>query len=508
MSGTSANDSIERLRGEIAQLLNPRVPAQLFQDASGLFVPGFTALPAVSIVPARPSRSSTQAEKFAAGQLYSFDVDYASSGGSKRVLTFFTPLGAFEVPPLNINTPPPKTKNVVTLQIETTTTWEPCELSFAWLPWGLDETDLAFQLGVLERFSQLPDVLVSRLRASLLVEGAEVPLNPVWGLGSWVPSPELESALFPVLRARHILEPFMFRLEISPSYTLPDGSVVALENKSISIQFTFPVEDLPRLYGKAGAGAQRLRSFSIIGNAIPVMNVDLKAWEPEATYTEFIKTSNMRPLGFAGLAAFKENRTLAMPDESPTPSLLPYSTQFSIELSNEGALVSRYRLAGSGDEADERQLLFWMTHGDEINGLKFRYNDSEPIQTLQVTTPSFKQVVTATPCFGGFSCGAFNPENLYESLVLNYGAPPQMLLYRDSLVYTVRDILLRLGYQDFAVREPFTEVRVIGGERRRVTVVAIGADEHAPVEDAHIRVVQDYLDRRSPLGSKIVIERR
>ncbi len=506
MNDSAANKSPEKLLKEVAELVKPRTPAQLAQDATGLFLPGFAALPAVSIVSARPSRSAVQPERFATGQLHAFETE--GDGEKRPLLTFFTPLENAAIPPVAIAAAASKARNVSLLQVEPRTAWDDSVLRFAWLPWGFDEADQGFQMDAITRISGLMPILASKLQATLIVDEIEIPLNPLWGLESWVPSPAVESILFPLNYARSAIEPFCFRLRIARSYDLPSGVTVAMQQKSFMLRFLFPEEELIQLYRRAGFSTVRSHGFSVVGNAIPMMNLDLKAWEPDTAYKDFVKTSNMKPLGFAGIVAFKQSREFISNDdvERAVPLRLPHATQFSIELSPEGKILSRYNVFLSGGNPEDSQLLFWMTYGEEINGSKFRYSDAEQIQPMQVISSSLQQALTLTPCFGGFACGRPDESDLYESLMLNYGAPPQMLLYRDSLRHTVVDLLSRLGYGDHAVREPAAELRVVGGQRRRVTVVHIQDNASNPLNPAHIKTMQNYIDHRAPIGSTILLE--
>jgi hypothetical protein len=260
----------------------------------------------------------------------------------------------------------------------------------------------------------------------------------------------------------------------------------------------------------AGLSASGTAGFSVIGNAVPMANLDLKAWEPDATYADFVRTTNMKPLGFAGVVPYKKREDLDAARASLDREIWsepPSSTQISIELNSDGEMVSRY---ASPDPVagEDRQLLFWMTYGDEVNNLEFRYTEAEQIQPMHVVSASLRQSVTLMPCFGGYTCEKTYKGDMYKSLMLNYAAPPQMLLYKDTLLFLIKDLLARLGYKDRPVSGPFTELRKMEDGRQRVTVVYIGDTAMNPIRTQHIAAIQDYLDQRAPLGSRIVVEVR
>jgi hypothetical protein len=365
----------------------------------------------------------------------------------------------------------------------------------------------ASKMSALIRTYRSIDALPVKLQISMLVGETEIKVRPDWGIGGWVPDSAVESIVFPLNYARRLMGPFLFRLRVSPTYTLPNGRQVHLRD-TMTLRFRFPEDDLVSLHSMAGLSPSSTAGFSIIGNALPMANVDLKAWEPDATYADFVRTTNMKPLGFAGVVPYKKREDLDVASASLDREIwseLPSSTQISIEFNSEGELVSRYALPDPS-AGEDRQLLFWMTYGDVMNNLKFRYTEAEQIQPMHVMSASLRQAVTAMPCFGGYTCEQAYKGDMYKSLMLNYASPPQMLLYKDSLLFLIKDLLTRLGYKDRPVSGPSTELRMTEGGRQRVTVVYVRDTAVNPIRAHHIAAIQDYLDQRAPLGSRIVLE--
>jgi hypothetical protein len=312
--------------------------------------------------------------------------------------------------------------------------------------------------------------------------------------------------VFPLNHARRLIEPFVFRLCIDPAYSLPDGKTGYL-GQSVTIGFRLPEAEMVRLHSMAGLPGTGTASFSVIGNAIPVANVDLKAWEPDATYGDFARTTNMKPLGFAGIVPYKQSRDpkrSAVGLDDQVVSNLPFSAQLSIEFNKDGQLVSRYALPGA--EHEERQLLFWMTYGSDLNGRMFRAVETEQIQPMHMKSESLRQAVSLLPCYGGFDCEETHHGDLYESLMLSYTTSPQTVLFRDSLIFAIKDLLTRLGYIDNPISGPFVELRVVDGGRQRAIVVYIRNNALRPLRKDHIAAIKDYVDQHTPLGSRVVIE--
>jgi hypothetical protein len=65
---------------------------------------------------------------------------------------------------------------------------------------------------------------------------------------------------------------------------------------------------------------------------------------------------------------------------------------------------------------------------------------------------------------------------------------------------------MKLGYKDRQVCDPSVEMRVIEGARQRVTLVYIKDTPVNPMRKEHVAAIQDYMDQRAPIGSRIMIE--
>ena len=512
---TSADDSGRQgLLDELQKLTEPQSVSSLFTDATGLFLPGFTALPAVSFVEARPPKASKLTEEFSTGQLFAFETQGGSS--SDRLLTFFTPAGNLKLPPVGFTPAAVVDVGVRDLLAESRIGWEDVELHFVWLPWDQDTIGDSAGVEMLTRASALMGPPVSGMQVSLVVKDEEIPVHPRWGLGEWVPASYVESVLFPLNCVRRLMEPFVFRLRMSPAYSLPDGRTVDLDQRSVMIRFRLSGDTISRLYDAAGLETATSPGFTVFGNALPLVNLDLKAWDPSMSYADFVKNANMRPLGLAGVVASPQGGESGEDGgglgEGP-PLHFPSHAQFSVEFGSDGELASRYTVLDPTTENDS-QILFWMSYGSRVNGLRFRHADrgtegeNKQIQRMHVMSDSLARASTLVPCFGGADCRGGSDRDLYRSLMLNYTMNPQVLLYRDTLLTTVRDLLTRLGYAAHSVAPPSVEMRVIDGGRQRVVVIGVERGLEAPVKKHHLAAIQDYLDQRMPMGCRTLFEVR
>jgi hypothetical protein len=328
-------------------------------------------------------------------------------------------------------------------------------------------------------------------------------LEPKWKLSSWVPERAAESLCFPLNYAYQLLSPFVFRLEFGPQLTSYDGQTVDLEMESLELHFRLREETLQRLYRDAGIGEPSLSGISVFANVLPVMNVDLRAWEPNEAFADFVRSSGMKPLGPAGIYPYRKagSKDLLGAVDAGSPV-------YSIQIDTSGAILNHYSLPGEKDTESTKQFFMWMTHGNTICGYHYKYNETEQFQPLHKASALLQPVFTIMPCFGGCDCVRSDESDWYNRLILSHAVPPQKLLYRDTLLATIEDLITRLGYRDVEIHEPGTELRVVEGARQRVTVVYLRNRGGKPLNARDISMVQGYLNDRAPIGSRIILEVR
>jgi hypothetical protein len=241
----------------------------------------------------------------------------------------------------------------------------------------------------------------------------------------------------------------------------------------------------------------------VFGNGLPVMNLDLKAWLIKDSFAEFVRTAGMKPLGVAGIYPYIKSGKVPKEDLELVNS---HVNVFSLEIESNGQILSRYGLPGEKDTMENKQLLMWMTHGPLINGVNYKYGGTDIIQPLQKPSLLLNQTYTVLPCFGGYDCGESRESDWYKKLIISFSTPPQTLLYRDTLLHTIDELVAKLGYERVELKGPVTELRVIDGKRRRVTVVYLDNKGGKEIEPQHLAMIQSFIDDRSPLGGEFHLE--
>jgi hypothetical protein len=505
MSDYDAQEQLERVIEEVRVLTRPQVIGDLIQDAAGLFLPGFSALPAVTILSNRSwkTRIKPQAERWRTGDIVALKATSGTHADAKQQTVFFTPVGDCVIPLIDVTPGKDVARFEKSVQLKPKDRWETVELQFAFLPWDAERESKTWSSKDLLAISRVLDWAGREMSVWLDLEGQRVPMEPLWGLSPWVAKTSLDSIRFPINHATKIISPFIFRLQIQPEQVLPGGRVVELTKETLTVNFEFPEEALRTVYREAGLGQPELSGISVFGNGLPVMNLDLKAWLLNDSFEEFVRTAGMKPLGVAGIYPYLKAGQVPKQDLEPVTS---HANVFSLEIDSSGRVLSRYDLPGEENTMDKKQLLLWMTHGALINGINYKYGGTDIIQPLQKPSLLLNQTATILPCFGGYDCGEARGGDWYDKLMMNYATPPQTLLYRDSLIHTIEDIVAKLGYERVTIQQPVTELRVIGGNRRRVTVVYLENRGGRPFDSQHLAMIQSFVDDRSPLGSHFIVE--
>jgi hypothetical protein len=499
------DEHLKQLLAEVESFSESKILGDFFQDATGLFIPGFAALPSVSILSSETwiTRMKGGAERWRPGDLISLKTDEESASETPYEIAFFTPVVDVTIPLIDIEQGKEISKFEKTVELKPNDRWEKVDIHFAVLPWDYRREQRKWTSEELLAISRAMENAGREIIVELRLRDRSLDLEPKWTLSRWVPERSVESLCFPLNYAYQLLSPFVFRLEFGPQLVIPDGEAVNLEMDSLELHFRFREESLRRLYRDAGIGEPMLSGISIFANVLPVMNVDLKAWEPAEVFADFVRSSGMKPLGPAGIYPFRKGAA-----KEPLGPVDSGSPVFSIQIDAAGPVLNRYSLPGEKDTEKKKQLFMWMTHGNTIAGYHYKYNESEIFQPLHKTSALLQSSFTVMPCFGGGDCARSDESDWYSRLILAHAAPPQKLLYRDTLMATIENLVTGLGYRDVEVREPVTELRVIDGSRQRVTVVYVRNRGGKQLEARDISMVQGYLNDRAPIGSRIILDVR
>lgn len=499
------DDHLKQLLAEIKSFTESKIIGNFFQDATGLFIPGFAALPAVSILSSESwiTRMKEGPEHWRPGDLISLKTDEESASKTAYEIAFFTPVADVTIPLIDIEQGKEISKFEKTVELRPTDRWETVDVHFAVLPWDYKREQRTWTPEELLAISRAMESVAREIIVELRLRDRTLDLEPKWTLSSWVPERAAESLCFPLNYAYQLLSPFVFRLEFGPKLVSLDGQVVDLETDSIELHFRLREESLQRLYRDADIGEPSLSGISIFANVLPIMNVDLRAWEPSETFADFVRSSEMKPLGPAGIFPFRKGgpKEFLGPIDSGSPV-------FSIEIDASGPVLNHYSLPGEKDTEKRKQFFMWMTHGNVISGCHYKYNETEAFQPLHKASALLQSAFTIMPCFGGGDCAKLDEANWYNRLILGHAIPPQKLLYRDTLLSTAEDLITRLGYRDVEIYEPETELRVIENARQRVTVVYLRNRGGKPLDARDLSMIQGFLNDRAPIGSRIILEEK
>lgn len=505
MSEYDSEAQLERLLDEVQSLTRPSVLGELVQDTAGLFLPGFTALPVVSILSNKSwkTRIKPQSERWRTGDIMALKAASGTHADAKQQTVFFTPIGDVEIPLIDFTPGKDLARFEKSIQLKPKDRWEKTELQFAFLPWDSERESKEWRSKDLLGISRALEWAGRELKVYLELEGQTVVLKPKWGLSSWVAKSSLDSIRFPINYASRIISPFIFRLELHPEQRLPNGRVVELTKETITLNFDFPEATLRTLYREAGLGQPELSGISIFGNGLPVMNLDLKAWLINDSFAEFVRTAGMKPLGVAGIYPYLKAGKVPKEDLEQVNA---HANIFSLEIDSNGQILSHYGLPGEKETVETKQLFMWMTHGPLLNGVNYKYGGTDIIQPLQKPSLLLNQTYTIMPCFGGYDCGENRETDWYKRLIVSFSTPPQALLYRDTLIHTVRELIAKLGYERVEIVGPKTELRVIDGSRMRVTVVYLDNKGGREFDPQHLAMMQSFIEDRSPVGAQFHLE--
>lgn len=497
---------LKQLLAEIESFTQSKILGDFLQDATGLFIPGLMALPAVSILSSESwvTRMKEGPERWRPGDLISLKTDEKSAAESPFEIAFFTPVVDVTIPLIDVEQGKEISKFEKTVELKPTDRWEKASIHFAVLPWDYRREQRTWTPEELLAISRAMETAGREITVELRMRDRSIDLEPKWTLSSWVPERAAESLCFPLNYAAQLLSPFVFRLEFGPKITSYDGEAVELDTESLDLHFRLREESLKRLYRDAEIGEPSLSGISIFANVLPVMNVDLKAWEPNETFADFVRTSGMKPIGPAGIYPFR--KTGRKESLGPADSGSPV---FSVQIDpSSGPMLSHYSLPGEKETEKTKQFFMWMTHGNAISGYHYKYNETEIFQPLHKASALLQSAFTIMTCFGGGDCARGEEADWYNRLILGHAVPPQKLLYRDTLLATIEDLITGLGYRDVDIHEPGTELRVIEGSRQRVTVVHLRNRGGKPLDARDVSMIQGYLNDRAPIGSRIILEVR
>ncbi len=504
MSNHDPQHQLEYLLGEIKELVGARHLSYVVQDATGVFVPGFAALPAVTILANESwkTRAKPEPETWRTGDLIALSQRGDSTKDARLQQVFFTPICDVTLPLIDISPVDEASRFQQSFRLAPNDRWNDVDLQFAIVPWPAgDGSDAEWKAEEIRVIAGAFEKSKRRLEVTADVSGRQVRLDPAWGPSASLPPAMLDSVRFPLNHARECVSPFLFRVTLKLTMSSVTGEVVSLERQPVTLTFTYPEEALTSLFRGAGLGAPRHSGISLFANAIPLANMDLKAWPVGDTFADFVREAGMKPLGVAGIFRYKR-----VGEPSAVDPVQSHSNVFSMEIDRDGMVLSRYALPGEDDSVKEKQLLLWMTLGKELSNEKFQYKPVSLRQPMEKSSEMLVNARTVVPCFGGAECFPSDKKDPYGNLMLSVAAVPQMFAFRDGLVRATEEVISGLGYDKVTVDGVHPELRLINGERKRVVAVYLKNTGRNPLDPLHLRALQGYLLDRSPIGTTVCVE--
>ena len=495
----------EHLIDEIRTLTKPRLLGDFIKNSTGVFLPGFAALPAVSILSndVWRLRMKPEPENWRCGDIMALSAVSGIPADTKLDKAFFTPVGEMTIPLIDVTNESQAGSVEQIFELRPKDHWKPVSIQFAFLPWKEDQDKMDWNSQQFISLSNSVELAAKGLEVSIGLDDEWWPVQPEWGIKSWVHRRSLDSIRFPISYATRLISPFIFNLKFGRQFQTSDGGSIDLINEPIRAKFTLDMELLYGIYRQAGLGRPNISGFSIFAHALPVMNVDLRAWLLHDSFGDFVRTAGVKPMGIAGVFPYYKQGQISEKDMQ----VIEETTHiFSLQVDATEQILLDYGLPGEENTADKKQLLVWMTMGSTANGTMFSYNDGYLVQPMQKSSNLLSQTSTILPLFGGIECLDRDSQDWHKKLILNYSTTPQTMLFRDSLLFILEDLLVRLGYDHVDIEGPITEIRVIGGVRRRVVVTYLHNNGAKQLMLGHLEIIRRYIADRSPLGTDFIIE--
>jgi hypothetical protein len=493
---------LQSLADEMRVLAEPTNATQAFHQSTGLFLPGFSALPAVTIL-AKDTwklRGEPEVEDWNTGDLISLKDETTEGGASSAHREFFTPIGRVEIPLVDITDQLTEDPYGASFTLKPKINWVDTELQFSFLPWSSSAPEFESSSSLVRELSATLRDCPIALEVTAEIEGERLELVPEWGVAPSRLNSAVEGMRFPVNHAWQLVDPFIFRLKLHETSFFINGGPRLLQ-QPITLHFSCERADLSDLIKDSGLAGLSPTGISIFPNAIPVMNVDLKAWPMGDEFSDFVGDTGMKPLGSAGVFPF---RRAGSGGKNVTRSR--HAPVFSATISKEGNALTGYSLSGVENAAHDHQYLLWMTKGSALNGKVFSYEKVSVRQPMERDSRLLLKAKSIVPVFGGEECTLPKNNDISNNFMLNVLASPQLFAHRDELKFIVENILQKLGYDGVEVDGPHIVLAVVDGMRQRQIFILLRNTPGKRILDHHLRAMQLFLDQRIPLGSVLRLE--
>jgi len=478
----------------------------LFAPAMPALFPGARALPGVTIASAASSAGPGEGVGFRPGELYAFETMPRAGRGEPVEVVFLSPVVAQDPP--GIRMVPLSRSNAWSCEfrVDTSRGSGGPAVTCAWIPRFGQGTAEASAMEQLSRVVNLKQKIASLLCVEVVTKKGSARITPEWGLSSGALEPCIESLHFALTYAREMLAPFFFRIAPAVLERFGGNKQGGAVEDRLRIRMSLSPEEMAGIMRSAGGEPAGISGVTIVANALPMFNLDLKAWEPQESIEQLARSSGTVPIGLAGLAKFKERNGARAHSEGldlePGP-FLENAAHVAFGCSEAGS--TNLQPSGIGLSGD-RQLMVWTTHGDRLNGRQLRYPQIELVQICQRHNDCLRFCRTAVPLFAGQTCPHQSAADVGHFFLGTAAGTDNRLFHREFLRNSIQEMLGRLEGEPVLASSPQGEVRVDEGVRRRVTAVYVQAKSGRSVRGQSIRVAQEYLNSSLPCGVKVVID--
>lgn len=459
------------------------------------FTPQPLALPPVTILQAQLKRGIQRSYSLRPGKLFQFQlIDQATNQSIDKVSAL--PIMQVDIPTIRLSPEKMESPDLSVIQksfrVECSDSDRKAEMHFAFLPFVGTNSIPPDYFKLIHRFENLKTWISTNLKINVSGLGFdEIRIHPNWRKEPLILSPTLQSLAFSFAYAHELLQPLLFTLKIP------------LINKA-RISFTFPKIELEKCLQNYSdiINPQSSLQFSVIQNAIPMIQIAQQAWEPSESYQKFAQSSGAHPIGLAGIVPYRtsQNKSTLLKPKYPLYIHFGFEKMKSQELDNSESQTDIYYQTPSEYKiGEDNQLLFWTTKGKSLNGKVIRPNPGFGDDGTDIQFPTTG--VVQFPFFGGadfpIEKNELTGRNLLKSI--SYGLPstPSSSTTYSSIRTTLRELLNSLGYNTLhPIKGPFIELRNLQNIRQRTIVMYVANSFAAKIlSPFHKDLLQNYLSQ-------------
>jgi len=500
-----ANDiSIDDLVRKTRNIINRTNIENFLKGSTGPFIPGCAGLPAGSIIAMTGPRSKAERGQFCPGQLIAFDC-YAADSTKVNYKTFFTPLFTQPYPEFFIIDTRRRSNNSCTIELECSSLSDGAEIWLSILPWITQNNDNKRFFDNLETIGHIFNYLSGGIRFELEISNATHLIDPRPTPGKPDPGDLSENLLFPLNYVRSTLSPFIFQIDFEALPREIYNELTAEPGKRFNLNISIDEHLLGQFYKKLDPIDNSMKGISVNGNVLAMMNLEIHNWDPKLSFSQFVRRSDLLPIGIAGISTYKKHE-INNSRESELISLSDASVFFNMSMEGDRGISIKYDIPELPEVREKSLLSVWMSLSDKLNGYSLRYRGGTTSSRLFPTTNLLTRVETVIPCCKGRSLDQSPDLSCLDRLLYGFGNVPQHFLTRNNLIKKVNDIFNFLGINNINVEEPINGTRIYDGKRMKIIVIPISGLKSGSRAANAVKIVETYINNNLPIGVIVQIE--